>query len=831
MPDEPYAGGTFSFNSGGGRLRNAARSFMGGSAKASLKFDIPGLQEFQRQIDAITSSLSRLRAEFSRLAQAPQGFASQIGAMNQKMGGTTGTPAGTFGVPPNYIQVPGVSPTPQGQAPPAAPTSPGTASAAGGLPALTAASIGEAITKGMAAIGNRFDQGAAVAAQMDVYGSRTALYTGVNAGEAYRKLGRTGQPFFGTAQDVQQTIYQQGTYGNVLGGQGIAGQRGQAAATSIQGLQYLMPGMTPQQAGGIVSSVQQNVSGMRQGQVLFGAAASVYGAGGKMKTMPEYFKGILQTIMRNRTGDKANKPFTKEELEAIRIPGSNIYSWLGTLNLDQDTINAFFDWAIGQAQFDQSLSQTFNPTDKSMKQIRGPSLATANQQTQETQATRDTGFAGSQYGAMLTQQKRDQQMIDFLHSIDDTLKNIYHVAGQAPTGGLAKLANMIPGGAIAGSIFSTIGGLFGDPVNDGTSQLNPDLKKRVQAMQAANPQVGVVSGYRTSMQQKRMYESGNPNIAKPGKSQHTRGNAADLGPPSQYGWIKANARKFGLDHAARFGEPWHVQTAGTISGVGDPADDQAAAQAAQKSFAASAFASYVSGLSTPSSSGSGSGTDTTNPSGGSGVPSGSGTADIPAKGSKADLATVGQALYNAGFRGEDLIDMMAIPARETGGTWDPTSTNLKESTKDQSYGLWQINVRKDANYQTAKDFLGSEDWTQLYNVDKSAQLAYIMYQRNGNTLNPWGAYKGVSNIAGVPQSALDDARTEAQQLWPGGFGDPMAGGTGGYTGPNTTVSSTPVVFQNTFHVTAAAGTDTEALARNLSGKLETQFRRAAGMRR
>ena len=41
-------------------------------------------------------------------------------------------------------------------------------------------------------------------------------------------------------------------------------------------------------------------------------------------------------------------------------------------------------------------------------------------------------------------------------------------------------------------------------------------------------------------------------------SAHTRGMAADIGPPSQYNWLVANASKYGLKSGVNQGEPWHV---------------------------------------------------------------------------------------------------------------------------------------------------------------------------------------------------------------------------------------------------------------------------------
>jgi hypothetical protein len=56
-------------------------------------------------------------------------------------------------------------------------------------------------------------------------------------------------------------------------------------------------------------------------------------------------------------------------------------------------------------------------------------------------------------------------------------------------------------------------------------------------------------------------------VAKPGNSAHQTGQAADLGPPSQFGWIAKNASKYGLARPAPRSEPWHVQAMGDPTGA------------------------------------------------------------------------------------------------------------------------------------------------------------------------------------------------------------------------------------------------------------------------
>ena len=100
--------------------------------------------------------------------------------------------------------------------------------------------------------------------------------------------------------------------------------------------------------------------------------------------------------------------------------------------------------------------------------------------------------------------------------------------------------------------------------NEGGTSLNslqPDMQKKVGAMMRANPRLRMRSGLRDTAMQGRLKAGGYANVS--GKaSAHTRGQAADLGPASEYGWIAANAGKFGLKSGKSHGEPWHV-------GIGD----------------------------------------------------------------------------------------------------------------------------------------------------------------------------------------------------------------------------------------------------------------------
>jgi cell wall-associated NlpC family hydrolase len=137
----------------------------------------------------------------------------------------------------------------------------------------------------------------------------------------------------------------------------------------------------------------------------------------------------------------------------------------------------------------------------------------------------------------------------------------------------------------------------GDPPTGSTSTMGMTgaMKQRVSAMMAANPNLKISSGHRTSSQQAYLYAAkGGQGVARPGQSAHQSGKAADMGPPSQFGWIAKNASKFGLSRPAPRSEPWHVQV------MGDPAATVTGAQVVSGAEAQEG-SNYVWGGSTPGS--------------------------------------------------------------------------------------------------------------------------------------------------------------------------------------------------------------------------------------
>ena len=78
-----------------------------------------------------------------------------------------------------------------------------------------------------------------------------------------------------------------------------------------------------------------------------------------------------------------------------------------------------------------------------------------------------------------------------------------------------------------------------------------------------NTPLKITSGYRTHEEQQKLWNA-NPNpkmVARPGTSNHEKGNAIDFADTSgAYDWLKKNAGKFGFKNYPP--EPWHYSLDG-----------------------------------------------------------------------------------------------------------------------------------------------------------------------------------------------------------------------------------------------------------------------------
>jgi hypothetical protein len=92
--------------------------------------------------------------------------------------------------------------------------------------------------------------------------------------------------------------------------------------------------------------------------------------------------------------------------------------------------------------------------------------------------------------------------------------------------------------------------------------MRPDVAAAFDRLAAAASRAGIAlvvnSAYRSDAEQARLYAA-HPDprwVAPPGRSLHRCATELDLGPPVAYGWLAANARRFGFVQRYSW-EPWH----------------------------------------------------------------------------------------------------------------------------------------------------------------------------------------------------------------------------------------------------------------------------------
>ena len=874
------------------------------NVQASLKFDIPGLKDFRTQIEGIKKALDSLDSSFRKMADSPEKWAKNLKAVNVELAtlrkGGVGSSNQAPGAP---IQVADTPRVPAGQdagggmgswlgglgqkmstsgSPGIARMGTGMQAAAGGAGAASggAAAVGAAIaalTSMATSMFARFDRGMQVAGQADVYTSRMAPMMGVGGARgvygAMTAGGAQGMPGIGGMVDVSQALYQGTQIGAVWGGQGVGGQRGAAYAGGLEQLQRVMPGLTPQQAGSMQVANVSNIQGMKFAAMRLGVQALPVGPGGKLKGPLEYWEDLLRSLQKmERVGGGVGE-YTKEELIAMQYPGSQFRAWLSAIGMDEVQQGAFFEWAINRARWGEMSGniKSYKATEAQQRRLGGGQtpLATSAQELAEVEGLRDAKFTEKQYEAMNKRMDNEARVIELLTSVDSWLERIYSITGQVPggagnkgglikmgLGGLAVLAGGIMtatgvGGAAGVPLMAVGGASFaqglseaasGDP-EFGLSHLSPDLRGRVGRMMQANPNLRVSSAYRDSLQQGRLQGKGP--FAPAGKSQHGRGNAIDIGPRSQMGWLNKFASKFGLDTAARLGEPWHVQLAGSMGGLrGDPpvslSDRLSQRTHARSDFWASEFLRQATAAKFAGASASGT-TDMGTLPGASATGGGGTSADVtPNAEGQLSMAQMVQIAYDAGFRGENLVNMVAIAGRES--HWSPSAhrSNKDKSLGSGDRGLWQINYIHDDNLKAAGII---SSWKDLFDPLANAKAAFQL-SNGGTNLGPWTAGEGGWTSGGNPFYGVEpewkeQARAAAKQAGligdagyynnGGGGGSMGMGGGGG----SLKMLSAPVTFNNTFSLTFGGNptrAEIDVAAKQIASRLEVQMHRAVSRR-
>jgi len=140
----------------------------------------------------------------------------------------------------------------------------------------------------------------------------------------------------------------------------------------------------------------------------------------------------------------------------------------------------------------------------------------------------------------------------------------------------------VPGGGLVSGPVTAEAQLaaFAVPIGDGEypgpyayrqgKPMRPDTALAFDRMAAAARRSGigltVTSGYRSNAEQAQLFAA-HPDpkwVAPPGQSLHRLGTELDLGPPAAYGWLAANAKRFGFVQRYSW-EAWHY---GLISNPG-----------------------------------------------------------------------------------------------------------------------------------------------------------------------------------------------------------------------------------------------------------------------
>jgi len=309
-------------------------------------------------------------------------------------------------------------------------------------------------------------------------------------------------------------------------------------------------------------------------------------------------------------------------------------------------------------------------------------------------------------------------------------------------------------------------------------------------------------------------------MAPPGQSNHNIGLAADL--VGDMTWLQQNAAKFGLKTFADVNnEPWHVQLAELANGfLGNGADmgTGESNDTGDKEFGEqSALGRAVSNI------GTGVGFSISNAlaggfGGGGGGWHGTGASttagDVePWTGGNLTAEQVAVMAHQAGFRGQDLVNVVAIAKRES--SYNPNAHNGNRGTGDNSYGLMQINMLGELGPARLRQF-GLGKYEDLFDPMTNLRAAYMLYQSSGNTLQPWGGYKGRENTYDTDVAAAARAVQAA-----GIQGDPVghamrpdtpAGGGGG----NVTLNLGGVTIQSNGN----ADYDADSFIRAVTPKLE-----------
>lgn len=564
----------------------------------------------------------------------------------------------------------------------------------------------------------------------------------------------------------------------------------------IRQAQQLNPGASMQSLIGTIGGQAASTQSQQASMMLTGGAYSMVGRGGRQRTLSEWADSVYEWLKKMRPG---GGDFTRSELISQYFPGSNIDAWFNVNGISPQMREYWWAYILGKkgGSFTVEEQNIVFPEQQAGGQrnnLAALRLRTANATTQGQFA-----LGASMSGAYGNREQANRAFMEMFQSVlmqtlpglmtsgplqmlqfmPDMVEDIlFGLLERAPS----ALQTALGGGLIAGSIFD-IGdeprGMYGEHGGTSTAGLHPSLQKKIGMMQRANPRIRITSGLRDEGLQQRLKKKGYANVS--GRSSaHTRGLAADLGPASEYGWIAANAGKFGLNSGKSHGEPWHVGIGDEMSGpyldlfksmFGGFGSDNAATAfggmgsilgflmgaLGQGSPQGPAFDMNVykdirksledTGIGLPTVTigkdfgqrplqdgfggfggfGGGGG-------GGSSGPLGFRGGSAPGPWSGSNPIAAAKALRSVGFSGDSLATALAIAGRESNWESDAHRTDKPEHLLSGDRGLMQINYVHDPMLFQQGIIQNKRD---LFDPRVNAQAAWIL-SKSGTDWSPWG---------------------------------------------------------------------------------------------
>lgn len=547
-----------------------------GSVGGNTSVNIQGLTQATSQINAFNAAIASMQTQLTKFAQAAPGLSSTLSGSINKIGGAAGGGGGGGG-------------------------GGGFMSNVGNVASSMFGAVGErGWARDMLMFPTRFMRSsiqdnrqmalmasAGLGSQAFATGASTQNIMGALAGQFGGVIGGNPQDLI-NLQNIASQVGAGINWQDLKAGANSArgGPRAEGFFRSVFEAQRMNPG---QDVGSLATSIggyAGNVGSQQQAAFLTGGAFSMIGAGNRQKPISEWAAGILKWLSNLRAGGNKGKAFTYPELMAQNFPGSNIDAWLGANGVTPDMKQVFWTFALGQASTGHSAVDDLFTKNAAVNE----SVAFNRLQAQGAQTRTGFRLAGTMAGAYANKEQANQYFAEltghllqqvlpaamstgqmsYMQYLPDTIEEIImQLAERTNVGGAA--AGLMGWGSGLSHLFEAGAGDVGDVGDYGsmggtsTAGLHPDMRRKVDAMMSSNPRLRVTSGFRDLGTQQRLKRQGVGRVSgRP--SAHTRGMAADLGPRSEYGWISANAGKFGLKSGRRQGEPWHV-------GMGDVGDD------------------------------------------------------------------------------------------------------------------------------------------------------------------------------------------------------------------------------------------------------------------